>query len=45
LDLEMMLNMARASRREVDQSLDEALHFHEQRAAIIRVRKGVARYG
>ena len=45
LDLEMMLDMARASRREVDQSLDEALHFHEQRAAIIRVRKGEARYG
>lgn len=38
-DLETMLDMARASRREVERSLDEALQYHGAQVALIQGRR------
>lgn len=39
VDLETMLGMARASRREVERSLDAALEYHKAQVATIEARK------
>jgi len=38
-DLEMMLDMARASKREVERSLDAALEWHRAQVAVIEARR------